>query len=55
MVYTDNDAFAPDRDGSNHNTFGCRFNGLGINIKYHAVWDGEDLSTMKENSSIKLN
>jgi len=55
MVYTDNDVAAPDRDGNNYNAFGCRINGVGINIKYHAVWDGVDLSTIKESISIKLN
>lgn len=53
-VSTDNDLIAYDRDNDNTNVWGLRLNGDGIQIIYHAMWDGEDPSTFKESTRIKV-
>lgn len=53
-VFTDNDSFAFDRNGSNSNAFGMTFKGEGIKILWRAIWDGENIDGLKEVAKIEL-
>lgn len=61
---TDNDLFAGNYDGANHNSFGTATEGqlelveggkVHFNLAGRCVWDGADLATMKCHTRINLN
>ncbi len=54
LVYTDNDVVSYLNEDDNVNVWGLRFNGEGVNIKYRAMWDGDDPLTFMETTSIKV-
>ncbi len=61
--YNDNDAKAYDRSGNNHNTYKFKVKGnvtdsegnvMTIDAFYHANWDGDDNTTLKDITKIQL-
>lgn len=51
LIVTDNDVVP---DEQNTNSWGIRFNGEGVNVKYHATFDGETGSILKEKTIVML-